>query len=238
MKSYQYNKRGWFTLVETLIATSILIFVSWFSFSFYNTMNTWGSEEIRAAYTVMSNNVEWLLHRAVTGYSNVWESEWVRDDINLLPQKYVAFFRKTSTNTDTSWTYYTLEVQNRRNSFWTNFTRIISKEEHVIQFPWIYVANIIWKANSWDAWTSLNNIAISFSNPIGNIEFFDNNLFYVQEGSIMINEDETHTINEFLAPTDYLSYNIIEITFNWDKDTPVFIYKVHRDQQFYVEEVF
>jgi len=226
------NKKG-FTLVELLVVISlIVVFSSIMTTIWVNSFVQWNIAN-KLTYSKIDNSMNSSLRNAMSWYWGKSIDIWVKDSKTLLPEDFMLFFRSSLENDNISWFYSVIETQNRRN--WNlKYTRIINKEDKELSSSYIYLKEIRAKTDEGDVWIIAQSFGISFRNPTGKVSFYIDNDFFIEDWIVILSEDSTNTINEWLTPVENSLYNIVELDFYWNDSQKKFTYKIYRDKQFYV----
>lgn len=226
------NKK-WFTLVELNIVmwVSIILIAIIISFSINNVVEN--SSYNRLTYNSINNDINTALRNSMSWFWWKSVSEGIRDEKTLLPSEFMVYFRSSLENDNVSWYYSLIENQKRKyNSIY--YTRVINNTKVEYSDPSIFLKKIVLKQNESDVWIEVNNFAIWFLNPTGKTNFYIDQNSFIKKGDIILSEDSSNTINEFITPLPNDSYNIAELVFyniSWEEK---FTYKIYRDKQFYI----
>ena len=228
------NKK-WFTLIELLVVVSLMsIFIIIFWHSLVDNFTKW-----RMSIEITAENIDHTLNSSLNqastwyGWISIWEG--IKDEKTLLPGDFMVFFRSSIENDLISWFFSEIQLQERKNSSWDIYTRVINKKNNEYFSPGIYLKNIIGKVDESDTWTLLQDFAISFKNPTWKVSFYVNDTVFIQEGYTILSEDSGNTITEFVKPTEDTQYNIIDLEFYWMDGKRKFLYRIFKDKQFYYD---
>ena len=216
-------------VVASILSIFLIVF---YSFGVNRTLEN--SVSHRLTYSSVHNSINQALRNAMSGYWGISVSEWIKDEKTLLPEDFVVFFSSSHENNDISWSYSILETQNRESGN-LSYMRVISKQEIEYPDPNVYLKNIVLKSDETDPGTQVANFSIWFKNPTGKTSFYFNDDSFVEEWNIILSENSTYTINEFITPNDSASYNVAELIFYNINEDQVFSYILHKDKQFYID---
>jgi len=228
------NKKA-FTLIELMIVV-VIMWVLMITVSM-----SWKSiENSVKVYKNSANDIHYSLNWAFTD-SVLWNwsvavDKWEWDTKTVLTEEYLVHFEKDNHNSSKSAFYNLLELQNRKNAWWTFYSRIINKEEIEVSGNNFYLKNIIWKTDENDSWTDLENFTVSFRNPYGKSKFYFNNNQFLTEWNTVINNDAINTINEFQKIANDTSFKIVDLEYfdSWDDSSEkIFTIRIYDDLQFY-----
>jgi prepilin-type N-terminal cleavage/methylation domain-containing protein len=188
------------------------------------------------SYETIVGDIQRSLKESMNGFAANAASDAIRNDKNLLPEDQAIYFVADNSRNDRSQSYYSLELQTRKLGT-ARYTRIIQRDKKAYIGNWIYLKQITLKRDDSDVGISVGNIAISYRNPTGNTSFFYNSMNYEGDRNVVITSDAAKTINEFAEMTPDPTYKLAELHFYDEFEQEIFIIKVWKDKQFYVEQI-
>lgn len=232
MKNISRNRSG-FTLIELVIVVWILGILLPAIAQIVGEVSARSSSFVQTSYTQVVTALQETLKRASFWYGGLALVKWVKDDVNLLPEDYVLYFRSGIVDDWNTGQMYKVQTQTR-DSGGGKYTRTIGREPVEYFGNNVYLRKIIAKKDDLDWGVEIGSVGVSFKNPTGKTSFFLNTTNFVDQGSVVIDADKANTINEFPAMTADSTYNLLELEFD-DLSGPLYQVKVYKDKRFPVK---